>query len=377
MTIPIWIQQHPAAAAAAAGALLLLLLAGAWTARRRSIARVLRAIALPGVLAWEAQGLYRLGLDRIHAPVTMALVLAGITSITLLTFAAFADEHHRKHQNLGPSGRRMWWVAAPMGVIVALNSASPAEALLRIILPLLSVLIWRAAYLPDEPGGARARAGQSRLAPRRIAAAIGLIDPSDDDLSAIARERLTRRLVTHALGTESGSRWRRDLHRRRFARAVRIADDAMLAEVAARVRRVHDGLSRCLPAAPPRTVPGASPAPVPEHAPERSPGHDPGHPPAATGAPSRARRRADSGPALKLPPGKSRTMTPDDLAPHVRAMIARHGRGAVTIGRIKQDLSVGTAKATRALAIATAGGGDGDGPEGGTVTALAPVRQAS
>ncbi len=376
MTIATWLQHHQAAGAVIAGAALLVLLAAAWAVRRRSVARVLRAITLPGVLAWEAEGLYRLGLDRIHAPVSMALILAGITSATLLTFAAFADEHYRRHEALGPSGRRMWWVAAPMGVIVALNSASAAEAALRIILPLLSVLIWRAAYLPDEPQGAKAKPGQSRLAPRRIAAAIGLIDPSDDDLPAIARERLTRRLVTHALGTESGPRWLRDLHRRRFARAVRVADDAMLAEVASRTRRVREGLSRCLPGTPRPAVPGASPAAAPGHDPEHAPEQPAGHAAAVNGTPTRAARRASSGPALRLPASRSRTMTPADLVPHVRAMADRHGTAAVTVVRVKKDLSVGTDKARQAIALA-AGDQDGDGPGDGTVTALAPVRQAS
>lgn len=69
-------------------------------------------------------------------------------------------------------------------------------------------------------------------------------------------------------------------------------------------------------------------------------------------------------------------MTPADLVPHVRAMADRHGTAAVTVVRVKKDLSVGTDKARQAIALA-AGDQDGDGPGDGTVTALAPVRQAS
>jgi hypothetical protein len=63
-----------------------------------------------------------------------------------------------------------------------------------------------------------------------------------------------------------------------------------------------------------------------------------------------ARPEPASGPALKLAPAKSRSMSPDDLEPHVLAMLEAYG--TVSQARVKRDLHVSTNKAAEALRLA-------------------------
>lgn len=73
--------------------------------------------------------------------------------------------------------------------------------------------------------------------------------------------------------------------------------------------------------------------------------------PEAVAAPRpRAASEARTGPALKLPASKSRSMSAADLEPHVSAMLEAYG--TVPEARVKKDLHVGTEKAREALRLA-------------------------
>lgn len=60
--------------------------------------------------------------------------------------------------------------------------------------------------------------------------------------------------------------------------------------------------------------------------------------------------KAPAKPALKLTPGRARSMTPEQVAGHVEAMLEEYGD--VGVPRIKKDLHVGGDKAQQALDIA-------------------------
>lgn len=211
--------------------------------KRHGLFLVGRAITMPLVLAWEAQGLHELaratGLD---GPAAWAVAL--LTSAILATLAAGADEHHKRHGNLGWPGRLVWIVAVPMGLIVALTSATPAVFALRIVLPLLVALLWWVKYAPvvnTEPASAAAsRAGAWRWTPRRIGVALGLLDPTDADLSQVHAERQIRRLTTTAHKLHHGTRLLRGRRAAKLRRLGLVATPAMVAEVQRRVSLVHE-----------------------------------------------------------------------------------------------------------------------------------------
>lgn len=253
-----WVQAHGTALLTAAGAVLIAVVIAAvfLVARRAPLASVLRGVAIPLVLLWEAQGVYGVAL-RLHAVHELAYAFAGVMSAVLLGLASYADKHFKEHGNLGPNGRRMWYVAVFMGAVVAANAGSLTGVGLRLLLPLFSLVMFQAPYLPDEPAGHKAKQGTWRITPRRIAVSLGLIDPADTDLSAVHAERTIRLLTRHAAGYHRGLKPLRRWHGWRFERLALMADDTMIAEAALRVRRVHEGLASTAP------VPVTEAAPVP------------------------------------------------------------------------------------------------------------------
>ncbi len=344
-----WLAAHPATAATAGAAGTVVLWLTARLLRKAGTAAVLRIVTLPAVLLWEGQGLYRVGL-RIHAPRSLALILAAITSLALLTFAAYAEKHYREHHRLGPNGRRMWWVAAAEGVVVAANAASLPELGLRIVLPLLSVLVWQAPYLPAEPGGEQTRTGGWVWTPRRIGIALGLLAATDADLRTVHAERHIRRLVAHGHGYHDGPRVFRAWHRWWFSRLMRVTTDEMLAETRRRVGRARTGLaevasgdqSRDRPRTGPADVPQPGPGTVPGTIPATGPGTGTGTTPAP--APERAPK-----PLRKPTPARVKKMTPDELAPFVAEIL---GTDPVpTRTAIMDAFHVGAAKANDILSI--------------------------
>ncbi len=371
-----WVQAHGSMLAIAAGAVLAVLCAVTIVtmARRVSLAPVVRGIAIPLVLLWEAQGVYGVAL-RLHSPRELAFAFAGVASAVLLGLASYAHKHFAKHGNLGPNGRVMWYVAVPMGVVVAANAGSLTGAGLRVLLPLLSLVMFRAPYLPDEPAGPEQQRITWRERLRRRLEVLGLLAPVDLTVSAVRAERRIRQLTSHAAGYHEGFRPLRRWHGWRFGKLALTATDEMIDEARRRFRRAQTGLASTAPdsprsglAASPEASPEARPEPAPEVAPgqasglapDLASGESPGElasmletsPEASSRPILRRAREGDAEPALKLAASKSKRMTPDQLALHVAAMLAAYGDGAVSQARIKDDLHVGTDKARDALRIA-------------------------
>jgi hypothetical protein len=240
-----WMQQHATLTAVIALAALLALLALTHLARAAgrhlrhlTVATVVRAIATPTTLLWEAQGTYRLA-TTIHVPHDIALIGAGLTSSVLVALAASAHQHHQRHHTLGPCGRYTWYVAIPMGLVVSLSEPTVMGKAIRIILPLLAVLLWYSQYVPDEPAGASVRRGSWRWTPRRVGVVLGLLDPTDVDLVDVHTRLRVATLTRHGNGLHHGPAWLRAWHGARLRRAALGATDRQVAEAQRNVTRVH------------------------------------------------------------------------------------------------------------------------------------------
>lgn len=343
-----WMHAHLAALMTAAGTVLVVLvLAAVWrTYKRASLAAGLRRLAIPLVLLWEAQGLYGVAL-RVGAAPELAYVLAGVTCAVILTFAAYAHEHYKKHETLGPCGRMMWYVAIPMGLIVAANATSLAGIGLRVVLPLLSVMAFRAPYLPDEPVGQAARQGSWRLTPRRLGVSLGLLDPSAADLTTVHAERRIRQLTLHAAGYHRGARVLRSWHGWRLERLALTATDDMLDQARQRVQRVHSAITATDPekAASDRTsgTADAAPGTVRTVAPSASVAPD--------GKADRAALREPVRPVVRKPSREAaRKMSAEQLAPYVGTLL--EADPDLTKTRVMELVHVGPPKADEALRIA-------------------------
>jgi hypothetical protein len=228
-----------------------------WQLRHRGLARVGRAVAMPLVLAWEAQGLHQVAIAA-HSSGVTAWVFACVTSVVLITLAAMADEHHRRYGSLGWPGRLVWVVAAPMGLVVSFTSRSVAEVGLRLILPLLAALVWWTKFAPpvlaesDEGVQRRRRSGSWRWTPRRIGVRLGLLEAAARDLEHFDHEHRVRQLTSVAHKFHHGARLLRGRRAARLRRLGLLADDHMIREVQRRVARVHDIERATAPDAAPR-----------------------------------------------------------------------------------------------------------------------------
>ncbi len=89
---------------------------------------------------------------------------------------------------------------------------------------------------------------------------------------------------------------------------------------------------------------------APEFASSTVPGEPPSVPEAAPGANLKPVPERTPKATLKLAPGKARSMSPEQVADHVEAMLEEYGE--LSVNRIKKDLHVSTEKAQQALDIA-------------------------
>lgn len=253
----------------------------------------------------------------------------------------------------------LWWLPAVpyllAAVSVALNAlagaGAPAGILGHEVLPVVFF-----GYL---------------IAAKAIVRRFALTDESRQQEIALRDAKAhARDMLRSALGV--GWRFRTPVLLRRQLRSGRLPAKVMEATTSGSATEWEDAVEAWIAAAvtlPERTAEAlraaraepvrSTPADVPEAAAEASPETVPEHAPdTAEPAPrthSQARPKRPSRPALKLTAARSRSMSPDKLAEHVEAMFAEYGEAAVSVNKIKADLSVGTDKAAKARAIAVAG----------------------
>lgn len=193
-----WLLANAQTAATLAGVLVGLAAIGLlWRAfRRGGVITVANLLAAPLVLGWEAEGMFEVVHEWMNLPIGVALVGAGMTSMVTVAIGARAHQHYLNHKTLGPNGRTVWYIALPIGGIVAAASDSLPEAGMRIIVPILGATLWWSAYRTDEADGERRKRGGSWVwTPRRIAVRLGWLSPDPDDIVTLAYDRGVRRLV--------------------------------------------------------------------------------------------------------------------------------------------------------------------------------------
>lgn len=221
-----WITTNAQTAATLAGVAIglaaVLLLFRAF--RQGGVVRLANLLAAPLVLGWEAEGMFEVVHEWMNLPVAVALVGSAMTSMVTVAIGARAHDHYTEHGTLGPNGRTVWYIALPVGGIVAAASDSLPEAGMRIIVPVMGATLWWSAYRPDETDGERRKGGGSWVwTPRRIAVRLGWISPDPDDIVTLAHDRGVRRLVRAQYALRYGRftpRWWRAGRVRRVARDV-------------------------------------------------------------------------------------------------------------------------------------------------------------
>ncbi len=248
-TILAWLHTHALPVTAGAGLLacVFLLVRVRRAIRRDKADKLAVGVAVLIASGFSAQGMFEVATQRLHLPWELAGCLFVVAEAAMLASAVRA---HRMWQatstdtapgTLGPHGHFVWVIAAVAGTVVSLNAHSPSEYVLRLAMPLLVAGLWRLGYTSTAMGVRPRRDGAVtwRWTPRRLAVALGLVEPGERDIATVHRERRVRQLTTHAHGLHHGPRWLKPWHTARLRRLTLLADDEMVAEVQARVDRVH------------------------------------------------------------------------------------------------------------------------------------------
>jgi hypothetical protein len=184
-------------------------------------------------LGWSSEAIWEITRVRLGFALGLTLLLFVVNELALVLSMMRAKRHQREHGWPGQFGRTAWGLAVLMAVIAASISTSVPEAILRAAIPLVVTKLWWDGLVP----GRRPGATSWRWTPRNFLIWLGAVQPGENDIETIHRERLTRQLVTLEFRRRHG--WARLAPRRaaRLARLSLTADDAMIDEVRARVGR--------------------------------------------------------------------------------------------------------------------------------------------
>lgn len=222
----------------------------------------------------------------------------------------------------GGHGLAVWAIAGVMGLIVALAAGNPADALLRVSIPLGVALLWWNDLTED--GVVRDRPRSSwRWTPRRLLLWLGAIEPGERDIEQVHRAARVKQMTDLEFERLTATSERRRARvTSKLARLSLSADDAMIAEARANVARsgwfTDPGPGVRLaadPGHPPTFTPGEAPVSDPGGPPVEPPGvgagFDPGDTPGVEagdipgpdggGAPGTS-RAATRAPARSRPP---------------------------------------------------------------------------
>lgn len=196
------------------------------------------AVALATLFAME--GMYEVA----HGPLglnipgslifcaTFELVMLHQGSLAAHKLAAYADADVSRHM------RFVWAVSVISGVIASTASNSVTEVVLRLATPPLAAAIWYMSLYADKPIPER-QPSSWIWTPRRIGIHLGLIQPGEQDLVAVDRDRRIHRLTVTSHRLHHGAGWLAGWRRSKLRRLAIQADDDMVREAQRRIARVH------------------------------------------------------------------------------------------------------------------------------------------
>lgn len=200
--------------------------------------RWIDAVAFATAFAWSAEGMFEVATQDLKLPILFAWVVFFLFEAQMLSSMLRANRHQREHGHPGRHGRAVWMIAAVAGVVVAAAADSPVEVPLRFVVPLLAAHQWWLGLTAD--GITRDQGAVSwRWTPRRFLLWAGAIEPGERDIVQVDRERRIAEMTAVAHRLHHGRERLRGWRAGRLRRLALEADDAMIAEVRARISRVN------------------------------------------------------------------------------------------------------------------------------------------
>jgi hypothetical protein len=227
--------------AAAAVSVLALTLGARKIARHERPDDILANVAMFLGLGWSAEAVWELtGSDGADFPTGLRIALFAFGEVILLISMTRTKRSVREDGRAGRAGQTVWIISSAMAVIGTFAADSAGEGILRALVPLGLTLTWWQGVVPER-AQRDAGAVTSRVTARRIGLWLRLIEPGENDVETVHRERLTQqltRLEFKRRGATPDSR-RHSWIESRLARLSLLADDDMIATVRGRVDRAR------------------------------------------------------------------------------------------------------------------------------------------
>lgn len=224
------------------GGLAVTVLVLVWIARRvRKVARsdrpddALANLAMLVGLGWSSEAVWELT-GRAGFPTSLRLLMFFVLESLLLLAMIRAKRAMREYGHPGRSGRTAWIVASAMALVAAAVADSFAEAVLRLLIPLLVTLAWWDGLLGEGPKR-RQDASSWRWTPRRLMLWLGAIEPGERDVETVHRERLIQQMTKLEFKRRHGADRFTERRAAKLARLSLTADDSVIDEVRERVGR--------------------------------------------------------------------------------------------------------------------------------------------
>lgn len=198
------------------------------------------SLAVALATAFAAEGMWEVATGPMGLPPVMAAGLFGMFEVVMVSQGLLAK--FKLAQNPPGDVRRhmnfVWAVAAASGIVASTASNSVPEFLLRLCAPAVGAGIWWMGITADKPAGA-VQPTSWIWTPRRIGIQLGLIQPGQQDLVQVDRDRRIDAITVTAHRLHHGSKSLAGWRKSKLRRLALQADDAMVAEAQRRVARVH------------------------------------------------------------------------------------------------------------------------------------------
>lgn len=186
--------------------------------------------------AFSAEGMWEVATQALHLETYIALVLFAMFEVVMVNQGLLAK--HKLDPAVPGSPRKhmvfVWLIAFATGGIASTNSDNLTEFCLRLVAPSVAAGIWWTTLTAD--GVVKDKdAVTVRWSLRRLALWVGAIEPGENDVKDVDRERRLSKLIDLANARQRGDLSKRQA--RKLSRLERHADDAMLDEVIRRMDR--------------------------------------------------------------------------------------------------------------------------------------------
>ncbi|MDM4721176.1 hypothetical protein QTQ03_28060 [Micromonospora sp. WMMA1363] len=249
MNLPDWLgpvldvapayARHVAVGAGIVGALLAAVLVWRFLRTGHAHTRV-GTLAVVLATAFAAEGMWEVARGALELSIPVALVLFGMFEVVMVSQGLLA-KHKLTQQPPGDVRRHIrfvWAVAAASGIVASTASSSVPEFLLRLFAPAVGAGIWWMGITADKPGAVEQPTSWI-WTPRRIGIHLGLIQPGQQDLVRVDRDRRIDAMTVTAHRLHHGSHRLAGWRKAKLRRLALQADDAMVVEAQRRVARVH------------------------------------------------------------------------------------------------------------------------------------------